>query len=96
MNTNEILHLITNSHTSHLELHAIAVVLDPQFTLLIVNYILDKGLYPELEIPSRQQNILSNVFMGAGVFLKELIYRNSINSALFIASNIDVGDIMIF
>ena len=85
-----------SSPTSQLELNPVAVVLDLQFTLLIMNYCLDKSLYPELEVSSCQQNVFPNVFMCAGVFLKEIINCYSINSAFFMASHIDISYMMIF
>ena len=71
------------------------MVLDLQFAHLVVNNCLEKSLYPEVEIPSRQQNVLPNMFMGARMFLKELINRYSINAAFFVAINVDVGNMVI-
>ena len=60
-----------------------------------MNNCFDKGLYSKLEVPSSQQNVLPDMFMGTGVFLKELINCYSVNSAFFMASNIDIGDVVV-
>ena len=78
-----------------MELHAEAVVLDLQIAHLVVDDCLHKGLNSKLKISSRQQNVLPNMFMGARMFLKELINRYSINAAFFVAINVDVGNMVI-
>ena len=78
-----------------MELYAKAVVLDLQFAHLVMDNCLHEGLNSKLEISSRQQNVLPDVFMGARMFLKEFINRYSINAAFFVAINVDVGNMVI-
>ena len=71
------------------------MVFDPQFTRPVVHHSLDEGLDTELEVAGSQENISPDVFMDAGVLLKECLNIFSINSALFTASIVDVGNVMI-
>ena len=71
------------------------MVFNPQFTHPVVHNSLDEGLDTELEIPGGEQNIPPDVFMNAGVLLKECLNIFSIYPALLKTSIVDVGDIMI-
>ena len=81
--------------TSHLELSSETVVFYSQFTRLVVHHRLDEGLDTKLKIASSQQNICPDVFMNAGVLLKECLNCFSIDPALLVTSIIDVGNIVI-
>ena len=71
------------------------MVFNPQFTHPVVHNSLDEGLDTELEIPGGEQNIPPDVFMNAGVLLKECLNIFSINPALLTASVVDVVNIVI-
>ena len=81
--------------TSHLEFSSKTVVFDFHVTGLVVNHRLDEGLDPKLEVAGGKQNIFPYVFMNAGVLLKKCLNRFSVDPALFIASIVDVGDIVL-
>ena len=80
--------------TSHLEFSSETVVFYSQFTHLVVNHCFDEGLDAELEIAGSKQNISPDVFMDAGVLLKECLNIFSIDPALLMASIVEVCDIM--
>ena len=80
--------------TSHLEFSSETVIFNPQFTHPIVDHSLDEGLNSKLEVASSEQNVSPDVFMDAGVLLKECLNGFSINPALLIASIIDVSNIV--
>ena len=81
--------------TSHLEFSSETVIFNPQFTHPIVDHSLDEGLNSKLEVAGGKQNIFPYVFMNAGVLLKKCLNRFSVDPALFIASIVDVGDIVL-
>ena len=81
--------------TSHLEFSSETVVFYSQLTHLVVNHCFDESLDPKLEIAGGEQNIPPDVFMDAGVLLKECLNIFSINSALLTAGIVDVGNVMI-
>ena len=60
-----------------------------------MNHCLYEGLDAELKIAGSQKNISSDVFMYTGVLLKKCLNRFSVDPALFIASIVDVGDIVL-
>ena len=60
-----------------------------------MHHSLDEGLDTELEIAGGEQNISPDVLMNAGVLLKEILNRFSIDPALLEPSIVDIGDIMI-
>ena len=60
-----------------------------------MHHSLDEGLDTELEIARSEQNISPDVFMDTGVLLKKCLNRFSVDPALFIASIVDVGDIVL-
>ena len=80
--------------TSHLKFSPEAVVFNPQFTHLVMNDRLDEGLNSKLEVASSEQNVSPDVFMDAGVLLKECLNGFSIDPALLMASIVEVCDIM--
>ena len=71
------------------------MVFNPQFTHLVVHHSLDEGLDTELEIAGGEQNIPPDMFMNAGVLLKECLNIFSIYLALLVASIVDVGNFVI-
>ena len=70
------------------------MVFNPQFTHLVVHNSLDEGLNSKLEVASSEQNVSPDVFMDAGVLLKECLNGFSIDPALLMASIVEVCDIM--
>ena len=60
-----------------------------------MNHSLDEGLDTELEIAGSKQNISPDVFMDAGVLLKECLNIFSVNPALLTASVVDLVNIVI-
>ena len=81
--------------TSHLEFSSETMVFDLHITHLVVNHSLDECLYSKLEIAGGKQNISPDVLMNAGVLLKKILNRFSINPALFVSSIVDISDIVI-
>ena len=71
------------------------MVFDPHFIILVMNDSLDESLNSKLEVAGGKQNIFPYVFMNAGVLLKKCLNRFSVDPALFIASIVDVGDIVL-
>ena len=59
-----------------------------------MHHSLDESLDTELEIAGSKQNISPDVFMDAGVLLKECLNGFSIDPALLMASIVEVCDIM--
>ena len=60
-----------------------------------MNDSLDKCLNSKLEIAGCKQNVSPDVLMNAGILLKEILNRLSIDHALLEPSIVDIGDIMI-
>ena len=90
MNTESIREL-----TSHLEFSSETVVFNPQFTRPVVNDSLNESLDSKLKIAGGEQNVSPDVFMHAGVHLKECLNIFSVNPTLLTASVVDVGHIVI-
>ena len=78
--------------TSHLEFSSKTVVFDFHVTGLVVNHRLDECLDPKLEVAGGKQNVLPYVLMNAGVLLKKILNRFSINPALFVSSIVDISN----
>ena len=81
--------------TSHLKFSSETVVFYSQFTHFVVHNSLDESLDSKLEIAGSKQNVSPYVFMNAGVLLKKCLNSFSVDPALFIASIVDVGDIVL-
>ena len=81
--------------TSHLEFSSETMVFDLHITHLVVNHSLDECLYSKLEIAGGKQNISPDVLMNAGVLLKKILNRFSINPALFVPSIVDISNLVI-
>ena len=68
------------------------MVFDLHVTHLVMNDSLDKCLNSKLEIAGCKQNVSPDVLMNAGVLLKKILNRFSINPALFVSSIVDISN----